>query len=242
MNIAILIAGGKGSRFGAAIPKQFVEVNGKPIILYSLLLFQVSSCIDKVIVVCASGWQDHIEKLKTAYALRKLTSVVTGGDSRFQSIYNAISNYKQMYCSDDILIIHDSVRPGITEEMLIDGIKKAQQFGASLAASPCFDTMYVSSDGKLIEGTCPRNKLFKGQTPISIRASLAIKAYDEAIAKGFQTDSPAVLLMQLGHKVVLSKGNQFNIKVTVPEDVQLIAASISNNKIVNMSEYNFEIY
>ena len=87
--------------------------------------------------------------------------------------------------------------------------------------------MYISVDGLQIEDTYPRSKLFKGQTPISIRTSLAVQSYDEAINKGMQTDSPAVLLMQLGYRVIISKGSQLNIKITLPEDIQLFITTIN---------------
>ena len=109
----------------------------------------------------------------------------------------------------------------------MDSIEKARQAGAALAAAPCFDTMYISVDGLQIEDTYPRSKLFKGQTPISIRTSLAVQSYDEAINKGMQTDSPAVLLMQLGYRVIISKGSQLNIKITLPEDIQLFITTIN---------------
>ena len=229
MNIAVLLAGGKGNRFGAVIPKQFIKVHGKPVILYSLLLFQESAFIDDIIVVCADGWQNYVEELKEAYSLNKLSTVIKGGESRFQSIYNAIIFCSKRYKNDDILLIHDSVRPCITEDILMDSIEKARQAGAALAAAPCFDTMYISVDGLQIEDTYPRSKLFKGQTPISIRTSLAVQSYDEAINKGISTDAPAVLLMQLGYRVVISQGSQFNIKITLPEDIQLFRTTINGN-------------
>lgn len=223
MNIALLIAGGRGSRIGADIPKQFVKVHGKPIILYCLFLFQKAACIDEIIVVCTDGWQEYVKNLRETYGINKITTVIKGGDSRFHSIYNGISFCKNHYHSDDILLIHDSVRPCITEEMLIDSIEKAQQFGASMASAPCFDTMYISTDGHQIEDIFPRNKLFKGQTPISIQANLAVQSYDEAFNKGLQTDSPTVLLLQLGHRVIFSKSSQLNMKITIPEDIQLFS-------------------
>ena len=236
MNIAILTAGGKGTRFGADVPKQFLKVHGKPILLYDLLLFQKVACIDKVVTVCADGWQDYVQELKDTYCLNKLITVIKGGDSRYQSIYNGLS-FCFDYCSDeDILLIHDAVRPCITEEIITDSIEKAQEFGASLAAAPCFDTMYVSKDGQQIERTYPREKLFKGQTPISIQANLAKTAYGEAIKQDLQTDSPAVLLMRLGYRVVLSKGSQLNLKITVPDDIQSVASFFNSSKSFFMDD------
>ena len=223
MNIAILLAGGKGTRFGADVPKQFLKIHGKPILLYDLLLFQKVACIDKIVLVCADGWQDYVLELKEAYRIDKLATVINGGDSRYKSICNGLSFCFEHCSSEDILLIHDAARPCITEEMITDSIEKAQKFGASLTAAPCFDTMYVSTDGQLVEGIYPREKLFKGQTPISLQTNLAKEAYGEAVKRDLQIDSPAVLLMQLGYKVVLSKGSQLNLKITVPDDIQSVA-------------------
>ncbi len=222
MNIAIIIAGGTGHRFGADIPKQFVTVNNEPVIWYTLRIFQDAKCIDRIVLVCAKEWEDFIKKLKSTHQLSKLTDIVKSGDTRFNSIYNGIFFCCSQYDKQDTLIIHDAVRPCITEELLENNINMARLHGAALAAAPCFDTMFIISNGKLAEGIYPREKLCKGQTPISIKAELAAECYQKAVDYQLNIDSPAALLLQLGKKVALSKGSQQNIKITTKEDLKIL--------------------
>lgn len=223
MNIAIIIAGGAGKRFGTNVPKQYVKVNNEPVILYTLRIFQDAKCIDKIVVVCTEEWNEYIKTLKSAHHLCKLTDIVKSGDTRFYSIYNGILFCRSQYDKQDILTIHDAVRPCITEELLEDNITMAKVHGAALATAPCFDTMFTSSNGEFAEGIYPREKLFKGQTPVSMQAELAAECYQKAANCQLFTDSPAALLLQLGKKVALSKGSQQNIKITTKEDLKTLS-------------------
>jgi 2-C-methyl-D-erythritol 4-phosphate cytidylyltransferase len=147
MNIAIIIAGGSGHRFGTKIPKQYIMVNNEPVIWYTLSIFQDAKCIDNIVVVCTEEWKEYIKTLKSTHNLSKLTDIVKSGDTRFNSIYNGIIFCCSQYDKQDILVIHDAVRPCITEELLEDNITMAKVHGAALATSPCFDTMFISSNG-----------------------------------------------------------------------------------------------
>ena len=222
MNIAIIIAGGSGHRFGTNTPKQYVKANNEPVIWYTLRIFQRAKCIDRIVLVCAEEWEDYIKKLKYTHNLSKITDTVKSGDTRFNSIYNGIIFCCSQYDKQDILLIHDAVRPCITEELLQDNITMAKVHGAALATAPCFDTMFISSNGEFAEGIFPREKLFKGQTPVSIKAELAAECYKKAVDGHLYTDSPAALLLQLGKNVALSKGSQQNIKITTKEDLEIL--------------------
>ncbi len=221
MNIALIVAGGVGNRFGANRPKQFVEVNGKPILLFTLSVFQQSPHVDKIAVVCIDGWHEFVEHMKDQYNISKLSYVIEGGASRFESIYNGLLFLKKKISIDDYIMIHDSVRPCITDEMIEDSFKVAAQYGAALAVAPCFDTMFISDDGVKINGIYPREKLFKGQTPETIRYEVAIKSYQSAKLNGLKIDSPTSLLMQFEQPVGLSRGSQGNIKITTQDDIIL---------------------
>ena len=220
MNIAIIIAGGSGNRFGTKIPKQYVKVHNEPVIWYTLRVFQSAKCIDRIVVVCKKEWEGFIKTLKDTHNISKLTDVINSGDTRFASIYNGITFCCSQFGKQGTLLIHDAVRPCITEELLENNITMARLYGAALTAAPCFDTMFISSNGKFAEGIYPREKLFKGQTPISIKAELAAECYQTAVDRQLYTDSPAALLLQLGKKVALSKGSQQNIKITTKEDLK----------------------
>lgn len=223
MNIAIVIAGGSGNRFGSKTPKQYVTVNKEPVILYTLRVFQSAKFIDKIVLVCSKEWDNYNKALVSAHNLSKLTDVIQSGDTRFASIYNGISFCSSQFGKQDILVIHDAVRPCITEDLLENNIAMARLHGAALAAAPCFDTMMISSDEEFVEGVFPREKLFKGQTPISIRSELAAECYKKAVDSGLFLDSPAALLLQLGEKVSLSKGSQQNLKITTKEDLTILS-------------------
>ncbi len=221
MNLALIVAGGVGNRFGADKPKQFVDVNGIPILAYTLLAFQKSKVIDEIAVVCVDGWHNYVKKLKNKYNIEKLKYIVDGGNSRFESIYNGLCFFETMLSGKDFIMIHDSVRPCVTDLMISESFKVAGQYGASLAVAPCYDTMFISDNGNEISGIYPREKLFKGQTPETIRFDIALDCYRSAIKNGLKIDSPTSLLMQLNKPVGLSHGSQGNIKITTQDDIIL---------------------
>ena len=227
MNKALVIAGGVGNRFGADIPKQFVEVDGKPIILYTLEALQKSCYIDSISVVCVSGWESFVKSITEKNHITKLEKIVTGGNTRFESIYNGILSYHGEVQDEDLLLIHDAVRACIDQETIRDSIATADKYGAALTVSPCYDTMFTSEDGQSIDGIYPREQLFKGQTPETIKFGLALNAYIRAKEENLFIDSPTSLLMKLGIKVGLSKGNQGNIKITTQDDIILFQTFLS---------------
>lgn len=226
MNIVLLIAGGVGSRFGANIPKQFVEINNKPIIAYTLETFQKAIEIDQIVVVSVAGWEDYIERLKNNFAITKLMHIITGGDSRFESIYKGLISLADIANESDLVLIHDAVRPCVTTNQINSSLRVAKIQGAALAVASCYDTMFVSRDGIIIDKVFPREELFKGQTPESIQYGIAYSAYREADQKGLYIDSPTSLLLKLNIPVGLSLGSQENLKITAMEDIALFKTII----------------
>ena len=226
MNIVLLIAGGVGSRFGANIPKQFVEINNKPIIAYTLETFQKAIEIDQIVVVSVAGWEDYIERLKNNFAITKLMHIITGGNSRFESIYKGLISLADIANESDLVLIHDAVRPCVTTNQINSSLRVAKIQGAALAVASCYDTMFVSRDGIIIDKVFPREELFKGQTPESIQYGIAYSAYREADQKGLYIDSPTSLLLKLNIPVGLSLGSQENLKITTMEDIALFKTII----------------
>lgn len=226
MNIVLLIAGGVGSRFGANIPKQFVEINNKPIIAYTLETFQKAIEIDLIVVVSVAGWEDYIERLKNNFAITKLMHIITGGNSRFESIYKGLISLADIANESDLVLIHDAVRPCVTTNQINSSLRVAKIQGAALAVASCYDTMFVSRDGIIIDKVFPREELFKGQTPESIQYGIAYSAYREADQKGLYIDSPTSLLLKLNIPVGLSLGSQENLKITTMEDIALFKTII----------------
>lgn len=218
-NIAVLIAGGKGTRFGADKPKQFVEINGKPILAYTMDVFQNTKSVDAIAVVCIEEWQDYVKEMRDKYSFSKLKYIIQGGNSRFYSIYNAITFFADKMLDEDCIMIHDAVRPCVTEKIITESFAAAAQYGATLAVAPSFDTMYVSEDGKNVSGIYPREKLFKGQTPETLRYSLALECYKEAEERNLTIDATSELLIELKQPIHLTKGGQENIKITTTDDI-----------------------
>lgn len=224
MNIALLIAGGKGTRFGADKPKQFVEINDKPILAYTMSAFQKAKSVDVIAIVCVEGWRDYITDMKSKYGFSRLKYIVPGGKTRFHSIYNGIKFFANIAKKDDCIMIHDAVRPCITTSIIDESFAAAAKYGATLAVAPSFDTMYISEDSQTIQGIYPREKLFRGQTPETLQYDLALKSYNLAVARNLQIDATSVLLMKLNQPIHLTKGSQGNIKITTTDDVELFKA------------------
>lgn len=227
MNKALVIAGGRGNRFGAEIPKQFVEVNGKPIILYTLETLQDSPDVDSISIVCVSGWESYVKSIAEKNHVSKMEKIITGGDTRFESVYNGMISYQGGAQEDDLILIHDAVRACIDQDIIHDSFLQAERYGAALAVAPCFDTMFVSMDGESIDSVYPREQLFKGQTPETVKFGIAIDVYRRAKKEKQYIDSPASLLMKFNVKVGLSKGNQGNVKITTQDDILLFQTVLS---------------
>lgn len=231
MNIALIIAGGVGNRFGADIPKQFVEVEHKPIMAYTLETFEQTMEIDSIVVVCVASWESYIERLKNKFGFNKVVSIITGGNSRFESIKKGLDEANKFTeAGDDIIIIHDAVRPCVTSDQINSSILVAREQGAALALAPCFDTMFVSEDGNIIDGVYPREKLFRGQTPESICISLANEVYNIAIDEGYCIDSPTQLLLHYNKPVGKSLGSSNNLKITTQEDIMLFKTILTDRR------------
>ena len=218
--MSLIIAGGKGTRFGAEIPKQFVEISDKPIIYYTLQAFEKSTLVDTIAIVCIKDWIGYLKEfIDKYYKHSKIEYIIPGGETRFHSIYNGVSFFKDILKKDDIITIHDAVRPFITVEMLESSISVAKEYGASLAVASCYDTMYISENHKDIVGIYPRENIYKGQTPESMYYSVALNCYQASFEDKQFIDPPTKLLMYMKQRVGLSEGGQNNIKITTKEDV-----------------------
>lgn len=166
MNIAIVLAGGVGSRIGADIPKQYIEVNGKPIILYCLETFQQHSNIHSIVIVANEEWIPTIEKWKREFEITKVEAVIPGGMSRQHSVLNGLRYLDKCGAADDTrVLIHDSARPGITSGVIDRILLPYENADGVLPVVPVKDAIYSSKIGDDIDGILDRNKLFAGQSP-----------------------------------------------------------------------------
>lgn len=169
MNIALILAGGSGSRTEQSVPKQFISIYEKPIIIYTLEAFQHHPEVDGIIVSCIDGWHDVLKSYAAADGIDKLRWIVDGGDNGQSSARNALLALEDVCCEDDIVIIHDAVRPMISEEIITDCIAKALEYGSGLSAVRCQETIMRTEDGKWGHIGIDRNDIMRVQTPQAYR-------------------------------------------------------------------------
>ena len=183
MNIAIIIAGGVGSRMGQDIPKQFINVYDKPIIIYTLESFQNHPLIDAIEVVCIDGWHDVLRAYAKQYGISKLKWIVSGGKTGQESIRNGVYNLEEQLNEDDIVVIHDGIRPLVEEAVLSDVIVKCKQYGNAVTSMPYNEQIFVIDDNVSTTKYIPREKLRRVSTPQAYKFGKLDEKYHEAFEK-----------------------------------------------------------
>lgn len=226
MNIALIIAGGIGQRMGKDIPKQFLNVYDKPVIVYTMEAFQRHPDIAAIEVVCLDGWQEDVYAYARLYGISKLENIVSGGSCGQESICNGLYDLaKRHNAPDDIVLIHDAIRPMVSIEVITDNIRICREYGNAITVIPCMAAMLKTIDGLSSEDQVPRNNLKETQTPQSFFLQDIINAHKEALERGI-TNSVAscTLYIELGKKLHMSSGSEKNIKLTTEEDVEIFKA------------------
>ena len=231
-NIAIILAGGSGQRMGQDIPKQFLNVENKPVIIYTLEAFQRHPNIDAIIVVCIEGWHDILKAYAKQFGIDKLVAVVNGGVNGQDSIKRGLLKAKELFSGGDNVIIHDGIRPMISEEIISDNIAKCNLYGNAITVIPCAEAMLLSTeDGLGAEEEIARNTLKRTQTPQAFRLSEILSAHEEAKEKGITNSiASCTLYTSLGRKVYYSTGSEKNVKLTTPEDIDIFKALLHTRK------------
>lgn len=231
-NIAIITAAGIGSRMGQDIPKQFITINNKPIIIYTMEIFERHPDIDAIIVACLSGWENILQAYAKQFNITKLTAIVKGGKTGYDSIHNGLIKAKELYGEDEnIVIIQDGNRPLTSEEMISDGIAKCKQYGNAIAAIPCTEVLLTSHDGLNAEGIIDRDIVKRTQTPHTFYLKDILSAHEEARKKGIETSAASCsLYAELGKKLYFSAGSEKNIKLTTKEDIDIFKALLNVKK------------
>ena len=234
MNIALIIAGGSGNRMGQDIPKQFMHVNGAPIIIWTMQAFQQHPDIDAIAVVCLKGWDTVLQSYANQFSLDKLKWIFPGGDSGFDSIHNGIYGLKEAGCADnDLVLIHDSVRPLLSQEIISSNIAICKAYGYAITGIQCREAILESEDGFTAMKSIPRDTLIRTQTPQTFLLKNIIDAHEEAKKKGI-TNSVAscTLIAELSSERVMHivPGSEKNIKITTVEDLEMIKALMQTSK------------
>lgn len=223
MNIALVLAAGKGTRMGAAIPKQFIEYKEKPILVHTLEAFAKHSDVHKICVICPADSVEYTKKLLQEYNIPKIAWVEAGGDSRRKSSYIGVARLAKEFGKNDVVMIHDGARPNVSERIISENIKAAVKFGACETAIPSQDTIAVSEDGQRISGIPDRSKMYNVQTPQTFKIGIILKAHEAWMEKdgGNATDDAALVLAD-GLDVYLVKGEKNNLKITTEEDLRIL--------------------
>ena len=229
MNIALVFAGGTGQRMNTKnLPKQFLKLHGKPIIIYTLEHFENHPDIDGIVLVCVDGWHDYMKKLLKAFQITKVVDVISGGRTGQDSIYNAVMRAKELYPDDSVVLMHDGVRPLIDEKLITDNIESVKKYGSAVTVSPAIETITVAGDepslvGQIIERQkCSLAKAPQGFFLGDIYAA-HLKARDEG--KHDFIDS-ASLMRYYGHPLRTVEGSPSNIKITTPTDFYIFRAIV----------------
>lgn len=229
MNIALILAGGTGRRMGQEIPKQFIHVNNCPVIIYTLLAVQKHPEIDRIQVVCIEGWEVILRGYARQYNITKLAGIVPGGETRFDSIRLGMESLGDV-ADDDIIIVHDSVRPLVTAESLSDAIAVCRSHGNSMTILDCADTMYARTDRQYTSREVDRSGLVRGQTPEAVSGRRMREMYAATDAKNIRMDSISAMQNALGWNIHFAKGSERNIKLTCTEDIELFKALLATEK------------
>lgn len=233
MNIALLIAGGSGNRMGQDIPKQFMHVDGCPIIIHTMKCFQVYPDIDGIAVVCLKGWETVLQAYANQFNIDKLKWIFPGGNSGMESIHNGIYGLKTEGCdNEDLVLIHDSVRPLLGQDIISNNIATCKAYGYAITGIQCREAILESEDGFSTTTSIPRDKLIRTQTPQTFRLGNIINVHEEAKQKGI-VDSVAscTLIAEVGgHEMHIVPGSEKNIKITTVEDLEILKALIHTTK------------
>ena len=229
MNHALIFAGGTGTRMkSTGKPKQFLEVYGKPIIIYTLEVFEQHPEIDDIVIPCVAGWESYLEDLLQKFHITKVRKVLTGGKDTQESKMNAL-NYMKTYCSDDdIILLHDAVRPLVTAKMISDNIASVKEFGSAITVVPFTETGIVSSDGGIsTDKSIIRNTMYIAKAPQSFYFKDVYDAHMKGQNMSYTiTIDTCSLMTELGKTLHLVPCETTNIKITTPEDYFIFKALI----------------
>lgn len=227
MNIALILAGGNGSRMGQDIPKQFINIYDKPVIIYTLEGFQQHPEVDAIEVVCIDGWHDILKAYAKQFGIDKLKWVVNGGNTGQESIRNGIYELENICSDDDIIIIHDGIRPLVDASVLSDVIIKCEQYGNAVSSLPYNEQIFKILDAKSTREYIPRDTLRRVSTPQAYKYGKLIWAYKKAFAEGIGIGNSSytnTMMVDLGETLYFAAGSDKNIKLTTKDDLEIFRA------------------
>lgn len=225
MATALIFAGGTGKRMNSrSKPKQFLELHGKPIIIYTLEHFEYHEEIANIIIVCLSDWITELKGLLKRYDITKVTKIVPGGETGHDSIYNGLTAMSESSRDEDIVLIHDGVRPLIKEDLITENIEAVEKYGNAITVERARESIVRCVDGKTVSEVPPRDQMYTAKAPQSFKYGEIMRLYEQAKADGIKTIDSSHLcsIYKIPMHIVISTSN--NIKITDPADYYIFRA------------------
>lgn len=225
-NIALIIAGGVGSRMGFDIPKQFVKVYDKPVLLYTLESFQRHSMVDAIVCVCIEGWEEELIRYAEFYGISKLKQLVKGGNTGQESIRNGVFAINEFADPNDNIIIHDGIRPMVDDYVLTDVLNVCESKGNAVTSLPYNEQIFLVAEDDPATTTkyIPRETLRRVSTPQAYKLSKLVWAYTKAFEEKigiYGSSYTNTMMVELGERLHFAAGSDKNIKLTTPDDLEL---------------------
>lgn len=233
MNVALIIAGGVGHRMGQEIPKQFLNVYDKPVIIYTLEGFQRHPDIDAIELVCLEGWSEMLWAYAKQFGIDKLRWITPSGATAQESIRNGVFALREVCGPEDIVVIHDGIRPMVEDFVLTDVLMKCRQYGNAVTSLPYNEQIFVSGDGESTTRYIPRDTLRRVSTPQAYRYEKLLWAYEKAFAEGIGIQASTyanTLMADLGERLYFAAGSEKNIKLTTRDDFELFKTYMKMEK------------
>ena len=227
-NYVILLAGGIGKRMGTDIPKQFLQVKGKPVIVYTIENFQRNPAIEKIVVVCVKEWMEELKTIVKEYNLTKVEWIIEGGKTGHDSIRNGVFFLKDKVTEEDYVIVHDAVRPILPQKAIDEVLRVAHERGNASSCIACHPPIVIKDDS--ISGTkdVERDKIILTASPQAFHYPLALRCYEQAEKENYHDSTfTSSLLIHCSERVFFAKGTTCNIKITTKEDLALFEALLS---------------
>jgi len=226
MVTALIFAGGIGIRMNSEdIPKQFLEIEGKPIIIHTVEHFALHEMVDHIIVVCLELWINRLKQDLERFAIRKVVGIVPGGDTGYRSIHNGLMRIAETAKDDDIVLICDGVRPMLSEKLITTCIMDTRIYGSAVPVTPSIDSVLYSEDGVHCSRNYERKKMFTTQAPQGFLMKKIMDAHMQAEEKQIEAISSGELLIELGQEIHIFQGMRENIKITTQEDLNALRAT-----------------
>ncbi len=232
MNIAMIIAGGKGVRMNQDIPKQFLNIHDKPVIVYTMQAFQKHPEIDAILVVCIDGWQEILKAYARQFDITKLKWVVAGGENGQESIYNGLIELAKNCDDSDLVLVHDGIRPNVSQEIISNCIAECRLHGSAITVIPCAEAMLLRNEDRgSSSALISRDSLARTQTPQAFPMYKLLWAHKEAKERGITNSiASCTLMVELGETVHFCPGSEKNIKITTTEDIEIFKALLLAKK------------